>query len=310
MAESPKTQIPLLPPAADVRNEDLFIIRQGVEDKNLTFDLLKDGISAEDIGAISQIVKLNTTTPIQGGGNLKDGLTLTITDATTAQKGVISTSTPAVTQSLTDATVAVTPFSLASLTATESRIGLVERATDGESLTDDTTRYINAKQLNSRVNTRTTEARVLELINQERQKQWPVGSIYTNAAVNTNPATLLGFGVWQQFGQGRVLVGVDTGNSNFNTLGKTGGNQNAVVVMHGHGGRVLAGGNHRHLTPSSAGIGQGSSGPNTVQQSGGQQYTSYGGLHEHGLEISWAGENGANKNLQPYVTVYMWRRTG
>ena len=35
----------------------------------------------------------------------------------------------------------------------------------------------------------------------------PVGSIYINAAVTTNPATLLGFGTWAAFGTGRVIVG-------------------------------------------------------------------------------------------------------
>jgi hypothetical protein len=33
---------------------------------------------------------------------------------------------------------------------------------------------------------------------------YPVGSIYTNATVSTNPATLLGFGTWTAFGAGRV----------------------------------------------------------------------------------------------------------
>lgn len=35
----------------------------------------------------------------------------------------------------------------------------------------------------------------------------PVGSIYENGLSNTNPATLLGYGVWQKYGEGRVLVG-------------------------------------------------------------------------------------------------------
>lgn len=36
---------------------------------------------------------------------------------------------------------------------------------------------------------------------------FPVGSIYSNATNNTNPATLLGFGTWSAFGQSRVMVG-------------------------------------------------------------------------------------------------------
>ena len=36
---------------------------------------------------------------------------------------------------------------------------------------------------------------------------YPVGSIYFNMAVSTNPGTLLGFGTWAAYAEGRVLVG-------------------------------------------------------------------------------------------------------
>jgi hypothetical protein len=61
---------------------------------------------------------------------------------------------------------------------------------------------------------------------------YPVGSIYMNASVSTNPATLFGFGTWESFGAGRVLVGVDSGDSSFDTLGETGGSKDAIVVSH------------------------------------------------------------------------------
>jgi hypothetical protein len=50
----------------------------------------------------------------------------------------------------------------------------------------------------------------------------PVGSVYTNAGVATNPNVLLGFGTWTAFGTGRVIIGVDSGNTAFDTLGETG----------------------------------------------------------------------------------------
>ena len=55
------------------------------------------------------------------------------------------------------------------------------------------------------------------------QAVYPVGSIYVNASVDTNPATLLGFGTWIAFGEGRVMVGQDTGDTDFDTLGETRG---------------------------------------------------------------------------------------
>jgi hypothetical protein len=63
---------------------------------------------------------------------------------------------------------------------------------------------------------------------------YPVGSIYTNATVATNPGTLLGFGTWTAFGAGRVAVGFDAGNVLFDTAEETGGSADAIIVSHTH----------------------------------------------------------------------------
>jgi hypothetical protein len=63
---------------------------------------------------------------------------------------------------------------------------------------------------------------------------YPVGSIYTNATVSTNPATLLGFGTWTAFGAGRVMVGFDSSNALFDTAEETGGSADAITVSHTH----------------------------------------------------------------------------
>jgi hypothetical protein len=63
---------------------------------------------------------------------------------------------------------------------------------------------------------------------------YPVGSVYINASVTTSPATLLGFGTWSAIGAGRVLVGQDTGDALFDTMGETGGSKDAIVVTHTH----------------------------------------------------------------------------
>lgn len=51
---------------------------------------------------------------------------------------------------------------------------------------------------------------------------WPVGSVYI-AVDNTDPATRFGGGTWAAFGAGRVLVGLDSGDTDFDTGEETGG---------------------------------------------------------------------------------------
>ena len=50
---------------------------------------------------------------------------------------------------------------------------------------------------------------------------YPIGAIYLSVD-STNPSKLFG-GTWQQIAQGRTLVGVDTSQTEFNTVKKTGG---------------------------------------------------------------------------------------
>ena len=68
---------------------------------------------------------------------------------------------------------------------------------------------------------------------------YPIGSLFLSTN-NVNPGTFLQDTVWELFGAGRTLVGVDIGNPNFNSAGKTGGAQ-SVNLSHGHStqGHVL-----------------------------------------------------------------------
>jgi hypothetical protein len=143
---------------------------------------------------------------------------------------------------------------------------------------------------------------------------YPVGSIYTNAAVSTNPATLLGFGTWVAFGTGRVLVGVDASDTAFDTLGETGGSKDATVVSHTHTATVTDSGHtHGALITPPANIADYSYSQAIMGASGGGGGVSraYNTTATTGISVSnsTTGSSGANANLQPYVTVYMWRRT-
>ena len=60
---------------------------------------------------------------------------------------------------------------------------------------------------------------------------YPVGSIYINAAVATNPGTLLGFGTWAAFGAGRVIVGIDSTDTDFDAAEETGGAKTHTLTV-------------------------------------------------------------------------------
>lgn len=53
---------------------------------------------------------------------------------------------------------------------------------------------------------------------------WPIGSIFLSV-VPENPASLIGVGTWEAFGQGKVLVGLDPEDPDFDTVEETGGSK-------------------------------------------------------------------------------------
>ena len=132
----------------------------------------------------------------------------------------------------------------------------------------------------------------------------PVGSVYINANTATNPATLLGFGTWAAFGAGRVMVGIDAGDTAFDTAGETGGSKDAIVVSHTHS--ITDPGHAHSLTLMDDDNGSGVNGATDGDNSYSTLSTSSATT---GISISSTGTSGTNANLQPYVVVYMWKRT-
>jgi hypothetical protein len=135
---------------------------------------------------------------------------------------------------------------------------------------------------------------------------YPVGSIYVNAAVSTNPATLLGFGTWAAFGAGRVMVGFDSADALFDTLEETGGSKDAIVVSHTHTATVVDPGHaHSYNQPVQ------SNAANPPGASGSQASATTTGTASTGISVTNAstGSSGTNANVQPYITVRMWKRT-
>ena len=117
---------------------------------------------------------------------------------------------------------------------------------------------------------------------------YPVNTIYISIS-STNPSTMFG-GTWVSWGSGKFLVGVNTSSSYFNTVEKVGGSTDAVVINHAHTTTV------KYATDGATGgtaarcVGSGTNKSTNI------------------ASTSSTGENGAGKNLPPYITCYMWRR--
>jgi hypothetical protein len=141
---------------------------------------------------------------------------------------------------------------------------------------------------------------------------YPVGSIYTNATNDTNPGVLLGIGTWTAFGAGRVLVGINAAETEFNVAGETGGAKTHTLLtteIPAHSHSVNDSGHSHTTTITRTETGTGTD-VGTVPRNGTgigpQNYA--GNTNTTGITIANTGGGGAHNNLQPYVVVYMWVR--
>ena len=127
---------------------------------------------------------------------------------------------------------------------------------------------------------------------------YPVGSIYMNASNATNPGTLLGFGTWAAFGAGRVLVGIDSSDTDFDGAEETGGSKTHALTT----GELAA---HNHA------VGSNDSGTGPGGAAGNQEHVRDAGVgNGPATPTSTTGSGTAHNNVQPYIVVYMWKRTG
>ena len=125
-------------------------------------------------------------------------------------------------------------------------------------------------------------------------RMYPVGSIYMSVR-NVDPGTLFG-GTWTAWGSGRVPVGVNASDSNFNTVEKTGGSNTVTLTVN-----QIPSHNHTYEAKIPAyltsGVGTGSQETFMVDSNTGT------------FETNVRGGGQAHNNLQPYITCYMWKRT-
>ena len=126
---------------------------------------------------------------------------------------------------------------------------------------------------------------------------YPVGSIYMNCSNATNPGTLLGFGTWSAFGEGRVLIGIDSSDTDFDTAEETGGSKTHTLTE-----AQLP--SHRHQ------VGSNDSGTGTGGAAGNMELVRDAGTgNGPAVNSSFTGSGQAHTIVQPYIVVYMWKRT-
>lgn len=129
---------------------------------------------------------------------------------------------------------------------------------------------------------------------------YPVGATYISGS-STMPALIAGVGTWVRL-KGRVIVGLDEDQTEFDTINETGGHK--LMQSHNHGiGTLRPLGNAGHADNNATNLDDfaGSNGP----------------IVATGTPIgtgAWSGAmaftgGGDSQNLQPYKVKYMWERT-
>lgn len=145
---------------------------------------------------------------------------------------------------------------------------------------------------------------------------YPIGSIYLSVN-NTNPSTWFG-GTWSLIAQGRTLVGVDTNDTDFNTVQKTGGNKNHKHATSNHTLTIDEIPSHSHALQVWNKNDSGSLGRwgindlvwyNNIKGEGKTNYWVGGTDYKGGDQAHNHGDTGSTSNLPPYFTCYIWCRT-
>ena len=255
--------------------------------------------------ALSSNVTINDESPISAGS------TTTFTNKTFAANGT-GNSISNIENADISATAAIAFSKMANLTASKALQSDSNGDVSASGVTNTELGYVSGvtsaiqtqlDTLTTAVNTKTTLAAV-----------YPVGSIYINATNSTNPSSLLGFGTWVAFGAGRVPIGIDSSDTDFDTAEETGGSKTHTLSE----SEMPA---HRHFLFREVSVGNIGDTGSTL--SAAHHYTNAGeeryrirksSSTNQFLEpdVTLSGQTGsgsAHNNVQPYIVVYMWKRT-
>jgi hypothetical protein len=138
---------------------------------------------------------------------------------------------------------------------------------------------------------------------------FPVGSVFI-AVVATNPGTLLGYGTWAALGAGRMLVGFNAADADFDTAKKTGGAKTHTLQVSEIPSHTHVQDAHSHVITSQ------------TATTGGATSYEHGTLDTSSAEAEATettattvavnqstGGGAAHNNMPPFLTAYFWERT-
>ena len=108
---------------------------------------------------------------------------------------------------------------------------------------------------------------------------------------NLDHSSYLGF-IWQQIGAGKVPVGLDINDTDFDTIGKTGGEKQHTLIID-----EMPSHNHTYKIATDG----------LVQTGGSGSYIKYGYDFPN---TSDTGGGQSHNNLQPYIVMAFWKRIG
>jgi hypothetical protein len=136
---------------------------------------------------------------------------------------------------------------------------------------------------------------------------FPVGAIFISIS-STNPGTSLGYGTWSAFGVGRTVVSLDSGQTEFDVVEETGGAKTHTLT-------AAEMPSHTHVQdPHTHTLTGGPTDDTSAPYPGPDAANSATVFATTGIQAATAvnqstGGGGAHNNLQPYIVVYMWKRT-
>ena len=136
-------------------------------------------------------------------------------------------------------------------------------------------------------------------------EMYPIGSIYITTSISTASELekTLGVGTWETYASGKTLVGVGTGTDS-NSVPKTfKANETGGEYKHKLTISEMPSHNHKPQLDDVGFATYGSTGGNSNWEYGGNNLL-FGGTNVTGN----TGGDGAHNNIQPYVTVYMYKR--